>query len=159
MNDGLWDVPLPQAPPKSSPPTSNKHSLNVIINKSTSKKDIAQYLHACAFSPCTRTFLTAIRKGHFLSWPGLTPALITKHLPPSVFTAKGHMNQEMKNLQSTSRSYKDALLSSKDTNTSLAPQSVTIDYHPAQDINTPKTHNCFITICQPSKNEKPGFWI
>ena len=58
-NDGLWDVPLPQSPalssslsnpsPSSPPPTQ---SLNVIVKKSTTNRDLAQYLHACAFSPC-----------------------------------------------------------------------------------------------------------
>ena len=124
LRDGLWDVPLPQQSSAPSPlpfhnntnKTTSKHSMNVIIRKNTTKRDLAQYLHACAFSPCVRTFITAINKGHFLSWPGLTTSLVKKHLPRSIFTAKGHMNQERQNLQSTSKSYKQALLQQPTSN-------------------------------------------
>ena len=47
---------------------------------------------------------------YFLSWPGLTMELVTKHLPKSIATAKGHFDQEFKNLQST----KTASLTDKD---------------------------------------------
>ena len=160
QRDGLWDVPLPQQrliTPSS--PSYPHHSANVIIKKETSKRDLAQYLHACAFSPCVRTFLTAITKGNFITWPGLTPTLIKKHLPPSMFTAKGHMNQENKNLQSTKKSYKAALLQQPSNhNPSLVSYHIENDFHPHRhDMNTPKTHNCFITICHPSQNQKTGF--
>ena len=165
-NDGLWDVPLPQSPalssslsnpsPSSPPPTQ---SLNVIVKKSTTNRDLAQYLHACAFSPCLRTFITAIRKGHFITWPGLTSSLLSKHLPPCVFTAKGHMNQEMQHLQSTSKTYKDALINNTKSTTLSSTESspLDLDFHPPQDINTPKTHNCFLTLCNPSQNKQTGY--
>ena len=155
-NDGLWDVPLPQSiqqvPQQNITnrlPASNHH-LNVIIRKSTTKRDLAQYYHACAFSPSSSTFIKAIRKGHFITWPGLTGSLISKFLPPSIFTAKGHLNQEMKHLQSTnstSISYKDALLHQLPPSTvdDLTPD-VLQDFHPTADTNTPKTYNCFATI-------------
>lgn len=156
--DGLWDVPLPQQPLSSSLPNSKTHSANVIIKKSTSKRDLAQYLHACVFSPCVRTFITAIQKGHFLSWPGLSTTLIKNHLPPSIFTTKGHMNQENKNLQSTKRSYKDVLTQQQQPSvSSLSTPTDELDFHPPQDINVPKTHNCFLTISHPSKNQHTGF--
>ena len=31
-----------------------------------------KYLHQCAFSPTTRTWIQAIEKGHFKMWPGAT---------------------------------------------------------------------------------------
>ena len=87
LNDGLWDVPLPQPSPLPSSPTpphqiNNNQTpkpssqANVIINKSTTKQDLAKYFHACCFSPCPSTFIKAIKKGHFITWPGLTDALI-----------------------------------------------------------------------------------
>ena len=45
--DGLWDVPFP---------TKEKTNLNYIVTKNESNYELAQYLHACAFSPCLHTF-------------------------------------------------------------------------------------------------------
>ena len=111
-------------------------------------------MHACAFPLSISTFLTAVKKGHFLTWPGLTPDLITKHLPPSVFTAKGHLNQEQKHLQSTKKkSFKDALLTPSPTQ----PTTTSSDFHPLQDPSAPKTHNCF-TIIIDLENPSTGYF-
>ena len=62
LQDGLWDVPFQE----------NKiDTINYIINKDQSKTDLAQYLHACAFSPVISTFQDCIKKGNFISWPGI----------------------------------------------------------------------------------------
>jgi hypothetical protein len=44
---------------------------------------------------------TAINNGNFISWPGINTLSIDKHLPKSIDSAKGHLDQERKNLQST----------------------------------------------------------
>ena len=41
------------------------------------------------------------KKGNFLSWPGIESILFKKYLPRLMATAKGHLGQERKNLQST----------------------------------------------------------
>ena len=74
---------------------------NVILRKKQTHVELARYLHAACFSPVTSTFVKAIRKGHFKTWPRLTSHLVEKHLPPSVATTKGHMVQEKQHLQST----------------------------------------------------------
>ena len=104
--DKLWDIPLPQRQSSPKPiskhvPLPKKHSLNVILRKDKTKSDLVQYLHAACFSPTTSTFLQAIQKNFLLSWPGLTSELVKKHLPTSVYTTKGHINQERQGLQST----------------------------------------------------------
>jgi hypothetical protein len=38
----------------------------------SSQKDLINYLHAACFSPVKSTWITAIKNGHFVSWPGLT---------------------------------------------------------------------------------------
>ena len=68
--------------------------LNVIIHKDKIHEELVTFLHAACFSPVVSTFIRAIDNGHFLSWPGLTSALVRKHLKPSLFTAKGHLNQD-----------------------------------------------------------------
>ena len=96
FNDGLWDVPLTPIP--SSAPIE---SMNAIIRKNQSKAKLASYYHACAFSPCPRTFATAIKNGNFLTWPGLTELKLYKHLKPTIATSMGHLDQERQGLQST----------------------------------------------------------
>ena len=98
--DGLWDVPLktPSLIPKQQ---SQQHHANIIIRKDKTKMELAQWLHASCGSPKPSTFIQSIKKGNYLSWPGLTPELITKQLPNVIATEKGHLNQERKGLQST----------------------------------------------------------
>jgi hypothetical protein len=38
----------------------------------SNQKDLIKYLHAACFSPVKSTWITAIKNGHFTSWPGLT---------------------------------------------------------------------------------------
>jgi hypothetical protein len=53
------------------------------------------------FSPTLETWLLAISCGHFITWPGLTTANVRRYLPKSEATAKGHLDQQRKNLRST----------------------------------------------------------
>ena len=55
------------------------------------KVDLIKYYHKCCFSPVISTWVQAIKKGIFCTWPGLTSAAVLKYLPPSLATAKGHM--------------------------------------------------------------------
>ena len=84
--DGLWNVPIYQPNPATNIQSKVNStqiqpcpSLNVIIRKNTTARDLVLYLHAACFSPTKYTFLKAVKKHHFLGWPGLTPSLITKH--------------------------------------------------------------------------------
>ena len=60
-----------------------------------------KYLHQCAFSPTTRTWIQAVKKGHFKTWPGVTVEAIKQYLPKSEATTLGHLDQQRKNIQST----------------------------------------------------------
>ena len=57
--DGLWDVPLTHSI-KSYLPTQ-QFTINAIIQKDKTKSELANYLHACAFSPAIPTFQQAIK--------------------------------------------------------------------------------------------------
>ena len=76
---------------------------NIILQKDTTKSVLATFLHATCFSRSTATFHKAVKNKHFLSWSGLDPQLIQKHLPYSIATAKGHLKRERSHLQSTSK--------------------------------------------------------
>ncbi len=98
--DGFWDFHIPTLPP--SKPTH--HKLAIIIQKSTTKKDLIQFYHTATFSPTISTFFKAVKNGNFQSLPGLTSDLVTKYLTPTIATHYGHLNQERQNLQSTQQS-------------------------------------------------------
>ena len=94
--DGLWDVMFPIL---SGTTHINEHktkteSINYIIQADKSKTDLAQYLHACCFSPCVSTFQKAIRNGNFVSWPGIESINFQKIIKTTAATEKGHLEQE-----------------------------------------------------------------
>ena len=60
-----------------------------------------QYLHAAAFSPVTSTWLKAIERGFFQSWPVLNAKTVRNYLPKSPATSKGYLDQTRKNARST----------------------------------------------------------
>ena len=62
---------------------------------------LIQYLHAALLSPAKSTLLKAINNNHFIGWPGLTSQNVAKFLTETPATAKGHLDQHKKNLQST----------------------------------------------------------
>ena len=54
----------------------DNHKLNVVIRKKEPKSNLAAFHHGAVFSPVKSTFLTAIEKNHFTTWPGLTDKLV-----------------------------------------------------------------------------------
>ena len=60
--------------------------------------DLVQYLCHAYFSPVIKTWTQSINTGFFTTCPGLTSALVHKHLPKSVTTTKGHLRQDRKNV-------------------------------------------------------------
>ena len=126
-DNGLWDVPLHKPTTQTQHSTVDTHipMANGIIRQNQTKKELAQYLSASLLAPANSTLLRAIRRKHLISWPGLTTQLITKHLPKSLATAKGHLDQESKNLQST---------------------KIDEDIVPSQEPNNIKTHDILCAI-------------
>ena len=104
--------------PRSAPPTPTVPSMptlqacstrfnkgtNYVVNNAfamATNPDLAMYYHRAAFSPVPTTFISAINKGNFSTWPGLTAELISKHLPKSLATAKCHNKLARQNVRST----------------------------------------------------------
>ena len=114
------------------------HSANGAIKNVRTKRDLVALLHACAFSPLPSTFLRAIQRGRFRSWPGLTTTVITKNIPKSLATSKGHLRMEQKNIQSTKVT----------TDLDLA---MSLDIIPSQEPNNPRTNVVFATILTETK--------
>jgi hypothetical protein len=145
--NGLWTIPLapksaPSLPQLQAPLRNRHHSANGAIRHRATKQDLAAFLHACGFGPLPSTFLRAIQRGHFDSWPGLTALLVTKHLPKSLATSKGHLRMEQKNLQSTKPI------------TSALPIATSLDVSPSQEPNNARTHVVFATMLPAAELKK-----
>ena len=58
-------------------------------------KDLVKFLHACAGYPVIKTWIKAIKKGCYSSWPKLDrfkgPQWVAKHLSKSIITTMSHM--------------------------------------------------------------------
>jgi hypothetical protein len=136
--NGLWNIPLA---PKAAPlqPTNLKSKLQTkptaygAITDASTKQDLAAYHHASNFSPKPSSFLRALERGHYESWPGLTASLITKHLPKSLATSKGHLRIQQKNIQSTKL-------------TSNLPIETSLDVSPSQEPRNTRTNVVFSTV-------------
>ena len=101
---GLWMLPVAQHQQEDE--VEDNHPTPTIelmanVYETSTQADLAQYLHQCLFSPTPATLIKAIKNDQLLSFPGLTADLITKHLPPSTATAKGHMHQSRQGIRST----------------------------------------------------------
>jgi len=101
---GLWTI-IPQ--PHDPRPRLNAAST---YNQPVSRlSDHLAFLHAACFSPTPSTWITAVKNKQFTTWPALTATNIRKHLPKSEATAKGHLDQLRKNVQSTAKTNADQL--------------------------------------------------
>jgi hypothetical protein len=55
--------------------------------------ELVVYSHATLFSPAISTLEQALKRGYIRNFPGLTAKTLQCHLPHSVATAKGHLDQ------------------------------------------------------------------
>jgi hypothetical protein len=143
--NGLWNIPLaPKSSPAPPTPPFALHQFNLansMIRTNKTKGELAAFLHGCAFSPSTSTFIRAIRRGHFSSWPGLSESLIKKHLPKSLATSKGHLRMQQQNLQSTKSPV-------------ALPLATSLDIDPAQEPQNQATNNVFAFLLPTSDIQK-----
>ena len=98
--------PLPSvanhfAPAISTPFTIISNMCTYSMHEIITKQYLVLYLHQAACIPFPLTWMKSIDAGFYATWPGLTSALVCKHLPKSIYTAKGNIRQEQKNLRST----------------------------------------------------------
>ncbi len=60
-----------------------------------------RYLHAAAGFPTEETWIKAIKKGNYSTWPTITPTLVRRHFPESDETQQGHMKRQRQGVRST----------------------------------------------------------
>jgi hypothetical protein len=109
---GLWRVPLVNQIDNENTDTYllSKNESNNIANEIAnnvydlpSTEQAIRYLHACAGFPTKATWLKAIAKGFYSTWPLLTTKNVNKYFPESEETQKGHMRQKRSGIRSTNR--------------------------------------------------------
>ena len=98
---GLYLTPLqPETPSNLTQPIATAGN----VYRMRTQVDLAQYHHRSCLSPVQDTWNKAIEAGHFVTFPGLTSKLVTKHLPKSLNTTKGHAKRHRMNVRSTTTS-------------------------------------------------------
>ena len=90
ISDNLWHIPLPV-----SHPVANT---TILL---TSDKNFVAFAHAALGSPSISTFIRAVKLGYLIHWPRLTVDIINNHLPHTLSTAQGHLNQQRQGVDST----------------------------------------------------------
>ena len=60
-----------------------------------------RYHHSSLGNPISNELLKGTKQVFLATLPGLDETLVTKHSPPSIVIAKGHLQQERQGLQST----------------------------------------------------------
>ncbi|KAL7527446.1 hypothetical protein ACHAXR_001968, partial [Thalassiosira sp. AJA248-18] len=96
------------------------HELASNVIETSTKSELAQYLHQSLCSPPKTTLLAAIKNNQLQSFPGLTYELISKHLPPSTATDKGHLHRIRQGIRST-RSNKQDIIDARAEVDAMAP--------------------------------------
>eukprot|EP00804_Cyclotella_cryptica_P020749 CCRYP_016588-RA/>CCRYP_016588-RA protein AED:0.03 eAED:0.02 QI:0/0/0/1/1/1/3/0/1217 len=82
------------------------HILNVYELHSIEQS--IRYLHAAAGFPTKSTWLAAIRKGNYSTWPLITVKNVHKHFPQSEETQQGHMRNQHQGTRSTKQALPQA---------------------------------------------------
>eukprot|EP00804_Cyclotella_cryptica_P007757 CCRYP_001358-RA/>CCRYP_001358-RA protein AED:0.08 eAED:0.05 QI:0/0/0/1/0/0/4/0/1076 len=82
------------------------HILNVYELPSIEQS--IRYLHAAAGFPTKSTWLAAIRKGNYSTWPLITVKNVHKHFPQSEETQQGHMRNQRQGTRSTKQALPQA---------------------------------------------------
>eukprot|EP00804_Cyclotella_cryptica_P025741 CCRYP_002933-RA/>CCRYP_002933-RA protein AED:0.36 eAED:0.36 QI:0/0/0/1/1/1/2/0/402 len=106
---GLWRVPLRQITCNINNDTlildspcvrGEQHSILNVYELPSIQQTI-RYLHAAAGFPTKTTWMAAIRRGNYDTWPLVTVASVHKHFPQSEETQQGHMRSQRQGMRST----------------------------------------------------------
>jgi hypothetical protein len=131
-----WPLPNPTLP---------QANLSTLAHQTASNR--IAFLHAAAGYSVPSTWLQAIHKGFYTTWPGLTTTALKRHLRKSIITSLGHLDQLRANRQST----KDPAARTSSTPLSPTPIDDT-DFCPTVSLDEPhpeqQTHQIF-AACTP----------
>eukprot|EP00804_Cyclotella_cryptica_P028768 CCRYP_018720-RA/>CCRYP_018720-RA protein AED:0.37 eAED:0.37 QI:0/0/0/1/0/0.25/4/0/1148 len=90
------------------PPTCPRVHTHLRTHDLPTTRALVAFLHATAGYPVKSTWLQAIKRGFYNSWPGLTYTLVAKYCPTADATIQGHMAQPRQHIRSTKRNVPSA---------------------------------------------------
>jgi hypothetical protein len=83
-------------------PTAPPETLNVIFDLPSAHETFLWY-HASVGFPTKETFVDAVCKGNYATWPKLTVTLINRYFPDLNKTIKGHLKDQRQGIHSTTQ--------------------------------------------------------
>eukprot|EP00804_Cyclotella_cryptica_P004192 CCRYP_014550-RA/>CCRYP_014550-RA protein AED:0.42 eAED:0.42 QI:0/-1/0/1/-1/1/1/0/283 len=83
------------------PPACPRVHTHLRTHNLPTTRALVAFLHATAGYPVKSTWLQAIKRGFYNSWPGLTYTLVAKYCPTADATIQGHMAQPRQHIRST----------------------------------------------------------
>ena len=113
----LWQVNIGQAATPQPRPTlcpaaqlvrSITPTLAARAHNLPSTPALIAFLHAMAGYPVKQTWLVAIKRGAYVSWPGLSYTLAARYCPTADETLKGHTAQPRQHIRSTQQTWPTA---------------------------------------------------
>jgi hypothetical protein len=119
--------------------SETKHAQCNHAHDNSNQKDLISYLHAACFRPVKSTWITAIKNGHFTSWPGLTEHAVEKHLSKSTSTTKVNVNQQRQHAISTKVKDPKVIMAEPDLDQGIKTQYVYATTLDAGQIYTDQT--------------------
>ena len=95
QQQGQWQPRCPSKQARKAP-----RQASIVYDLPSSKQAIG-WMHTVCGYPVKLTWLKAIKAGNCMGWFMLTECNVQKYYPEATETAKGHLNQTRKNVQST----------------------------------------------------------
>ena len=134
LQNGLWRVNLKEE-------IEHNKQMATNMQRTTSISEQMEFLHAAAGYPVLSTWVAAIKKGYYATWPGINEHNIRKHLPKSIYTTSAHIEQKRKGTKALSKIIKEDAVGED--------ENMTVD--PPQEEHNIKTQLAFATIVDEGK--------
>eukprot|EP00804_Cyclotella_cryptica_P009653 CCRYP_011198-RA/>CCRYP_011198-RA protein AED:0.33 eAED:0.33 QI:0/0/0/1/1/1/2/0/430 len=115
--------------------SSREREQHTILNvyELPSIEQTIRYLHAAAGFPTKTTWMAAIRRGNYNTWPLVTIANVHKHFPQSEETQQGHMRSQRQGVRSTKTTLRATSNTPSLTAPSLPDQDIYIKTYDTRD--------------------------
>ncbi len=121
-------------------PTAPPETLNVIFDLPSARKTFLWY-HASAGFPTKETFVNAVRKGNYATWPRLTVTLINRYFPDSDKTIKGHLKGQHQGIRSTKQIALEKIIKNEQVRIKIEGENSHFNHIPITN-----THKAFFCI-------------
>ncbi len=139
---GMWTLNLNPETTISNQevPTAPPETLNVIFDLPSSGETFLWYHTSTGFPP-KETFVNAVRKGNYATWPKLTVTLINRYFPDSDKTIKKHLKSQHQGIHSTKQIALEKIIENEQVRIKIEGENSHFHHIPIT-----KTHEAFFRI-------------